>query len=83
MVFVRGVVEVELGGAGGLHDGVEDGELTRGQGADHDATRRESHQTELGDANLLGNVNEAAGDAAPSQLPDKDTGAMDLLGHQL
>ena len=33
------VVEVELARAEGFHDGIEDTELTGGQGTDHDATR--------------------------------------------
>ena len=53
------VLEFELGRAGGLHHRVEDGELQRGQRADHDATRAEAGHAEVDDAELGGDVGHA------------------------
>lgn len=52
------VVEVELAGSKGVHDRVEDSELSGGQGADHDATGGETDGAEPEETNLAGNVGE-------------------------
>lgn len=50
---------MELLGTGDSHDGVEDGELTGGEGTDHDATGRETNEAELDEAHLGGDAAEA------------------------
>lgn len=57
--MLSGVVEVELLGTNQAHDGIEDTELTSGEGTDHDATSSETLSAELEDTDLLGNVDEA------------------------
>jgi len=57
-------VEVELLGTGGGHDGVEDTELTGGQGTDHDATGTEPSEAQLLETNFASEVEEAGHDGA-------------------
>ena len=54
-----GVVEVELAGAKGVHDGVEDTELSGGEGTDHDATGEKTDSAKVDEASLAGNSHEA------------------------
>ena len=58
LVLLR-VVEVELLGADGGHDDVEDAELAGGEGADHDAPRAEARRAQRDDPRLGGDVAEA------------------------
>jgi hypothetical protein len=52
------IVEMEFGGAQGVHDSVKDSELSSRQGTNHDATRSESDGAQIDKANFLGNVHE-------------------------
>jgi len=54
-----GVVEVELARAKGVHDGVEDTELSGGEGTDHDATGEKTDSAKVDEASLAGNSHEA------------------------
>jgi hypothetical protein len=56
-----GVGEVELLSADALHDGIEDSELSGGEGANHDATSTKTVEAELLEADLLGQGDETAG----------------------
>jgi len=51
-----GVVEVELGGAQHIHDGVEDTELTGCQSTDHNTTRAKTSQAQLGKTEFFGDI---------------------------
>ena len=54
-----GVVEVELASAKGVHDGVEDTELSGDEGTDHDATGEKTDSAEVDEASLSGDSHEA------------------------
>lgn len=58
------VVEVELGGADGRHDNVEDAELASGERADHHATGAEANSAQVPQADLADDVAHAAEHAA-------------------
>ena len=58
-LVLLGLVEVELLGASELHGHVKDGELTRGERADHDAPSAEASQAQLLQARLLGKVDQS------------------------
>merc|ERR1712037_353479 len=58
------LVEGELLRAQGPHHGVEDTELQRRQGTDHDATGPQALRAQLHDARLLGDVHHALRDRA-------------------
>lgn len=49
---------MEFLGAGECHDFIENGELSGGQGANHDATRAETGDAQLLEARLLGEDDE-------------------------
>ncbi len=57
---------MELLSASQVHDHVEQQELTGGQGADHDATGAQAHGAQLGEADLLGDVDQTRGDGSGS-----------------
>ena len=57
-------MEVELGGSEGIHDGVEDAELSGSEGSDHDATGSQALRAEVPHASLGRNVVEARHNAA-------------------
>ena len=65
-MLLGGVVEVELAGTGGVHDDIEDTELSGGEGTDHDATGTEAGEAQLLHAGLLGEVAEAGEDTSGS-----------------
>lgn len=52
-------VEVELLGTEGVHDRIEDTELTSGQGTDHDATRSKTGSSKLEEAHFASDVGQA------------------------
>lgn len=45
-------MEVELGGSGSAHDGVEDTELSGGKGTNHDATCGQTHSAQVVETSL-------------------------------
>ena len=51
-----GVLEVELGGSQGSHNGIVDTELSCCQCTDHDATSGETNGTELDETNFTGDI---------------------------
>ena len=51
-------MEVEFAGAKGTHDGVEDTELSGGEGTDHDATGEKPDSAKVDEASLAGNSHE-------------------------
>ena len=51
-------MEVEFAGAKGIHDGVEDTELSGGEGTDHDATGEKADGAKVDEASLAGNSHE-------------------------
>merc|ERR1712061_95606 len=59
-------VEMELLGAQGPHDRVEDTELQRREGTDHNTARAQALRAQLDDARLLGDVHHARRDGAIS-----------------
>lgn len=63
-MLLPGGVEVELLGAGEIHDKVEEEELAGSESADHHATGAEADGAELDEADLLGDVHQTGGDAA-------------------
>ena len=64
LFVIGGVLEVELLGANTGHDGVVDTELTSGQGTNHNATRAQAVQAELGETDLLRNAAQADNNGA-------------------
>mmetsp|Transcript_29709 Transcript_29709/g.73614 ORF Transcript_29709/g.73614 Transcript_29709/m.73614 type:complete len:401 (-) Transcript_29709:278-1480(-) len=64
LVGLGGVVEVELGGADGVEDDVEDAELPGGERADHHAARAQPLRAQLHHARLGGDVDQAGHHAA-------------------
>ena len=60
----RWVLEVVLAGADGVHDRVEDTELTSSERADHDATRGQTNGGQLEEADIFGDVHETSGGGA-------------------
>jgi len=61
-VQILRIGEVEFRCASGSHDGVEDTELTGGERTDHDATRAEAGEAQLGGADFAGDAAEASHD---------------------
>lgn len=57
--MLAGFVEVELLSTSHGHHGIEDGELTSGEGTNHDATSAETVDAELLEASFTGEVDEA------------------------
>mmetsp|Transcript_7469 Transcript_7469/g.8480 ORF Transcript_7469/g.8480 Transcript_7469/m.8480 type:complete len:323 (+) Transcript_7469:246-1214(+) len=57
------VVEVELLGASGSHDRVENSELSGRQGTDHHASSAQASEAQLPEPHLLGEVDQSAGNA--------------------
>ena len=75
------VLEVVFASAHGVHDGVEDAELTSSERADHDATGGEANGGKLDKADFLGDVHEtSSGGTSASSASFVDLGQKRVGG---
>jgi len=76
VLLLVGIMEVELLGSGQVHHDVEQSELTGGERTDHHASGAQASEAQLLEANLLGEVDQTAGNGASS------SGSLGLVDHR-